>query len=193
MRRTAQPISRRSLIKSFGLAAFLIEPVLRSMAYAAATPFEKAPRYVMFFKGGAFYPARMKPRSINELAGTPVAPRHRLDGTLDGKAVVLLDHAYGTGKVEFMEGSLQTGARQTVVIFLNTGLPDFQAVPKLGLFEQPLGDELMDDFAACGFAEVPLENPELAKRYAASMRPGHEAPEHIHPTYLPQIKARTLQ
>ena len=60
---TAKPgqLSRRELIKPYGLSALLLHPVLRSMAYAAETPFARAPRYVMFFKGGAFYPARTKP------------------------------------------------------------------------------------------------------------------------------------
>ena len=74
MRRPSQPLSRRDLIKTFGLSALLIQPVLRSMAYAAETPFAKAPRYVMFFKGGAFYPGRTSPQSLANLAGTPIAP-----------------------------------------------------------------------------------------------------------------------
>lgn len=74
MRRPTQPLSRRDLIKTFGLSALLIQPTLRSMAYAAETPFAKAPRYVMFFKGGAFYPSRTSPQSLTNLAGTPIAP-----------------------------------------------------------------------------------------------------------------------
>jgi hypothetical protein len=63
---TAKPgqLSRRDLIKTCGLSALLLHPVLRSMAYAAETPFARAPRYVMFFKGGAYYPARTKPASL---------------------------------------------------------------------------------------------------------------------------------
>ena len=73
---TAKPgqLSRRDLIKTCGLSALLLHPVLRSMAYAAETPFARAPRYVMFFKGGAYYPARTKPASLANLAGTPIAP-----------------------------------------------------------------------------------------------------------------------
>ena len=54
MRRPSELMSRRHGIKTFGLSALLIHPVLRSMAYAAATPFDKAPRYLMFFKGGSY-------------------------------------------------------------------------------------------------------------------------------------------
>ncbi len=67
-------MTRRELIKSFGVSALLLHPVLRSMAYAAETPFEKAPRYVLFFKGGAFYPSKTNPTSLDNLAGTPIAP-----------------------------------------------------------------------------------------------------------------------
>jgi hypothetical protein len=74
MRRPSEPISRRNLIKTFGLSALLIHPVLRSMAHAAETPFNSAPRYVMFFKGGSYYPSRTNPTSLTNLAGTPIAP-----------------------------------------------------------------------------------------------------------------------
>ncbi len=74
MRRNTGGISRRSLIKTFGLSAILIHPVLRSMAQAAETPFASAPRYVMFFKGGSYYPSRTNPTSLTNLAGTPIAP-----------------------------------------------------------------------------------------------------------------------
>jgi Protein of unknown function (DUF1552) len=74
MRRAKGEITRRNLIKTFGLSALLIHPVLRSMAYAAETPFGRAPRYVMFFKGGSFYPSRTNPASLASLAGTPIAP-----------------------------------------------------------------------------------------------------------------------
>lgn len=67
-------LTRRELLKAYGLSALLLHPVLRSMAYAAETPFAKAPRYVMFFKGGSFYPARTNPASLASLAGTPIAP-----------------------------------------------------------------------------------------------------------------------
>ncbi len=73
MTRPANPLTRRELIKTFGLSALLLQPVLRSMAYAAQTPFEAAPRYVLFFKGGAFVPSRTSPASLSELASTPIA------------------------------------------------------------------------------------------------------------------------
>jgi len=74
MRRPANPLSRRDLIKTFGLSALFIHPVLRSMAYAAETPYERAPRFIMFFKGGSFYPSRTNPKSLSDLSGTPIAP-----------------------------------------------------------------------------------------------------------------------
>jgi hypothetical protein len=67
-------LNRRDLLKTFGLSALLIHPVLRSMAHAAPATFAGAPRYIMFFKGGAFYPARTNPASLKALAGTPIAP-----------------------------------------------------------------------------------------------------------------------
>ena len=74
MRRPSNPISRRDLVKSLGLSAVLLHPVLRSMAYAAETPLASAPRYVMFFKGGSYYPSRTNPQSLASLAATPIAP-----------------------------------------------------------------------------------------------------------------------
>jgi hypothetical protein len=44
------------------------------MAYAAETPFAKAPRYLMFFKGGSYFPKRTNPSALTGLAGTPIAP-----------------------------------------------------------------------------------------------------------------------
>ena len=74
MRRLTDPMTRRDLIKTFGLSALLIHPVLRSMAYAAETPFANAPRYILFFKGGSYYPSRTNPASLSNLSGTPIAP-----------------------------------------------------------------------------------------------------------------------
>ena len=74
MKRPSQPLTRRDLIKRYGLSALLLQPVLRSMAFAAETPFDKAPRYIHFFKGGAFYPSKTNPSSLADLAGTPIAP-----------------------------------------------------------------------------------------------------------------------
>ncbi len=74
MRRPTDPMTRRDLIKTFGLSALLIHPILRSMAYAAETPFASAPRYILFFKGGSYYPSRTNPTALSNLAGTPIAP-----------------------------------------------------------------------------------------------------------------------
>jgi Protein of unknown function (DUF1552) len=74
MARPSMQMTRRDVVKSFGLSALLLHPVLRSMAYAAETPFDRAPRYVMFFKGGAYYPSRTNPSALTNLAGTPIAP-----------------------------------------------------------------------------------------------------------------------
>lgn len=74
MSRPANPLTRRELIKTFGVSALLLQPVLRSMAYAAETPYAAAPRYILFFKGGAFYPSRTSPASLSDLVGTPIAP-----------------------------------------------------------------------------------------------------------------------
>jgi Protein of unknown function (DUF1552) len=74
MTRQNGTLSRRELIQTFGLSALLLHPVLRSMAYAAETPFNKAPRYVLFFKGGSFYPTKTNPNSLSDLSGTPIAP-----------------------------------------------------------------------------------------------------------------------
>jgi len=67
-------LSRRDLIKSFGVLGFLLTPVGRAMGYVAASSFVDAPRFLMFFKGGAFHPASTNPASIDALAGTPIAP-----------------------------------------------------------------------------------------------------------------------
>ena len=56
------------------LSALLLHPILRSMAYAADGNFAQAPRYVLFFKGGAFYPSKTNPTSLTALQGTPIAP-----------------------------------------------------------------------------------------------------------------------
>jgi hypothetical protein len=65
-------ITRRQLIKRFGFAAFLLHPLLRSMAMAASTPYSSAPRFVMVFKGASFQPSQM-PGSLANMAGTPIA------------------------------------------------------------------------------------------------------------------------
>lgn len=72
MKKTTDLMSRRDLIKRFGFAAFLLHPLLRSMAMAASTPFMTAPRFVMVFKGASFQPSQM-PASLANAAGTPLA------------------------------------------------------------------------------------------------------------------------
>jgi len=67
-------ITRRDLIKRFGFVAFLLTPVARAMGYLAGGTFVGAPRFLMFFKGGSFYPASTNPSSISDLSATPLAP-----------------------------------------------------------------------------------------------------------------------
>lgn len=76
MRRPSEPLTRRELIKWYGLSALLLHPVMRNMATAAdaRSPLSAAPRYIMFFKGGSYYPSRTNPASLANLAGTPIAP-----------------------------------------------------------------------------------------------------------------------
>ena len=71
-------ISRRDLIKQFGMAAFLLHPILRSMNYAMASPTEKFPRFVMWFKGGALIPRSNNPMNLSNLSGTALAPLQSL-------------------------------------------------------------------------------------------------------------------
>ena len=68
-----ETLTRRDLIKRFGLLAFVLSPVARSMGQLAPNPFAGAPRFVMFFKGGSFHPPSMKTSSITDLASTPIA------------------------------------------------------------------------------------------------------------------------
>lgn len=70
--RKSELISRRDLIKQMGFAAFILHPLLRSMAYAAGAPFQNAPRFVMFFKGPSFVPSQV-PGALTQFAGTPLA------------------------------------------------------------------------------------------------------------------------
>ncbi len=72
MKNSKPLLTRRDLIKQLGFAAFIMHPLLRSMALAASTPFANAPRFVMFFKGAAFQPSQM-PTSLAAMAGTPLA------------------------------------------------------------------------------------------------------------------------
>ncbi|HET8940334.1 MAG TPA: DUF1552 domain-containing protein [Polyangiales bacterium] len=69
---TRSRLTRRDLIKAFGALSFLLTPVARAMGYVAGGSFEGAPRFVMFFKGGSFHPASTKPKSIDDLSGTPI-------------------------------------------------------------------------------------------------------------------------
>jgi hypothetical protein len=74
MRASRGRLTRRELIKRFGALAFVLTPVARAMGYIAGGTFVDAPRFVMFFKGGAFHPGSTNPSSIMNLAGTPIAP-----------------------------------------------------------------------------------------------------------------------
>ncbi|HKU39267.1 MAG TPA: DUF1552 domain-containing protein [Polyangiales bacterium] len=65
-------LTRRDLIKSFGVLGFMLTPIARAMGYVAGGTFVDAPRFVMFFKGGSFHPASTNPSSIDALAGTPI-------------------------------------------------------------------------------------------------------------------------
>jgi hypothetical protein len=67
-------LTRRELVKRFGVLAFVLTPVARAMGYIAGGSFVGAPRFVMFFKGGAFHPASTNPASLSDLSGTPIAP-----------------------------------------------------------------------------------------------------------------------
>ena len=73
-RNLKEGITRRDLIKRFGFVAFLLTPVARAMGYLAGGTFVGAPRFLMFFKGGSFYPASTNPSSISDLSATPLAP-----------------------------------------------------------------------------------------------------------------------
>jgi hypothetical protein len=74
MKASRYRLTRRDLIKQFGILAFALTPVARAMGYVAGGPFKGAPRFVMFFKGGSFHPASNNPSSISALTGTPMAP-----------------------------------------------------------------------------------------------------------------------
>jgi hypothetical protein len=67
-------LTRRQLIKRFGVAAFVLTPVARAMGYVAGGSFVGAPRFVMFFKGGSFHSPSTKPASLSDLSATPIAP-----------------------------------------------------------------------------------------------------------------------
>ncbi|MDB4981635.1 MAG: hypothetical protein JWM82_2387 [Myxococcales bacterium] len=69
-----QGLTRRELIKRFGVAAFVLTPVARAMGTVAGPSFVGAPRFVMFFKGGSFHSPSVNPTSISDLSGTPIAP-----------------------------------------------------------------------------------------------------------------------
>ena len=74
MRTGKGQLTRRDLLKAFGTVGILLTPVARAMGYIAGGSFVDAPRFVMFFKGGAFHPASNNPSSIESLTGTPLAP-----------------------------------------------------------------------------------------------------------------------
>jgi len=60
-------------MKSFGALAFVLTPVARSMGYMHGGSFSGAPRYVMFFKGPAFQSPSVRPATLGDLGGTPLA------------------------------------------------------------------------------------------------------------------------
>jgi hypothetical protein len=67
-------ITRRDLIKSFGPAAFLLMPLIRSMGYAAASTFAGTPRFVLFFKGPSFHSPTVMPTTSLASLPQPLAP-----------------------------------------------------------------------------------------------------------------------
>lgn len=73
MRTRGLRLTRRDLIKSFGVLGFMLTPVARAMGYVAGGTFVGAPRFVMFFKGGSFHPASTNPASMDDLSATPIA------------------------------------------------------------------------------------------------------------------------
>ncbi len=73
MKRSLRNLTRRDLMKRFGMLAFALTPIARAMGYVAGGSFATAPRFVMFFKGGSFYPASVASSTIDNLAG-PLAP-----------------------------------------------------------------------------------------------------------------------
>jgi hypothetical protein len=72
--RRGTKLTRRDLMKRFGVLAFALTPVARAMGYVAGGTFVNAPRFVMFFKGGSYHPDSTDVSSISSLAGTPLAP-----------------------------------------------------------------------------------------------------------------------
>lgn len=73
MIRHAGRLTRRQLIQSFGALAFVMTPVARSMGYIAGGPFTAAPRYLMCFKGPSYHSPSVRPTSLSDLAGGPLA------------------------------------------------------------------------------------------------------------------------
>ncbi len=67
-------MTRRDLMKQFGILAFALTPVARAMGLVQGPSFSQNPRFIMFFKGGSFHPASTNPSAITNLAGTPIAP-----------------------------------------------------------------------------------------------------------------------
>jgi len=82
MSRTKNLISRRELIKQFGITAFLLSPLLRSMGAMAAVDFNKSPRYLQIFKGGGCLPTNYLPASMSNLSGLVVEPLQSLSQDL---------------------------------------------------------------------------------------------------------------
>src|SRR5262245_60978103 len=66
-------ITRRELIKSYGPLAFLLMPVVRSMGWAAGTPFAGMPRFVHFFKGPSYHSPTVTPTTAITSLPAPLA------------------------------------------------------------------------------------------------------------------------
>lgn len=76
-------ITRRELIKQFGFTAFLLHPIVQSMAYAAEAPtFAAYPRYLQIFRGGGWLPNSYLPAAINNLAGKVTEPLQALNSDI---------------------------------------------------------------------------------------------------------------
>lgn len=69
-----QGLSRRALIKRFGMLGFLMMPVARAMGYVAGGSFSASPRFVMFFRGASYHSPSVRPSALTDLRSTPMAP-----------------------------------------------------------------------------------------------------------------------
>jgi hypothetical protein len=99
--------------------------------------------------------------------GEPASVRNWMEGTLAGQSVVVVDYA-SSNNVSLAGKDMATRNAQTVVVFTEAGgLPDFQMVPRLSVWNRPI-DEEADDFEEQAFVDIdfPGEDvPEFDKRY----------------------------